>query len=198
MNQADPLADPLFLAELGRDWSKRPLLDTVWRAPLPWDRFRLEASGLLALHRHAHFEQALTLPSNALQMLGRLDPLVRVMHMAHALGLANQLDEPLFLQVHDEQPQQVFALHVDAPAGLARPIQGVIPDPYCLGSRGYLLFRQAYAAAPPPPWPQRRPVVVWRGATTGSRAITPRRLPQNPRYRLCAHTLRWPEAAIRA
>ena len=192
MNQADPLADPLFLNELAGGLSKRRCLQTVWHLPLPWDRFRIESIGLLVLQRHDCFEQALTLPADAMRMVGRLDPLVRVMQMAHVLGLPQRLSAPLHMQVHDEQPRLSAALRVDAPSGAAKPQHGVIPDPYCLGSRGYRLFRQAYTATPPPPWPQRLPLVIWRGATTGSRAITPRRLPQNPRYRLCTHSLRWP------
>lgn len=192
MHQHDPLLSPLFLAGMGRSWPKRLLLEALWQEPLPWEQFPLTDSGLLALRRQERFEQALTLPANALTMLGRLDPLVRVMQMAHTLGMASQQATPLLMQVHDEQPAQVEALRLDAPAAAARPEQGVIPDPYCLGSRGYLLFRQAYAATPPPPWAQRRSLAIWRGTTTGSRAITPRRLPQNPRYRLCRHSLRCP------
>jgi hypothetical protein len=193
MNQVDPLAEPLFLSELGNAWCKRLHLDSVWHAALPWDRFQVASVPLLALGKQRDFEEALILPSHGLQMLARLDPLVRVMWMAHGLGITQRLSSPLMMQVHDEQPQQASALRLDAPAGSARPNQGVIPDPYCLGSRGYLLFRQAMAATPPPPWRQRCPRVIWRGATTGSKAITVQRLPQNPRYRLCVNSLRWPE-----
>ena len=137
--------------------------------------------------------EAIRVPIDALAMPGRLDPLLRVAAMAACLRPWGAGRRALAMQVHDEAPSLLNALRLDAPAGAARPADGVIPDPYCLGSRGYLLFRQAMAVTPPPPWRQRRQLVIWRGATTGSKAITPRRLPQNPRYRLCAHTLRWPQ-----
>ena len=122
MNQVDPLAEPFFLSELGSRWCNRLQLDSVWHAALPWDRFQVAAAPLLALGKQRDFEEALILPSHGLQMLARLDPLVRVMWMAHGLGITQRLSSPLMMQVHDEQPQQASALRLDAPAGSARPV----------------------------------------------------------------------------
>ena len=191
LSLADPLGPQAFLAELegGACAALLAPLRAAWQqvpnlsgcAPSP-DRLLWMRTG-----------EPLRVPADALPMAGRLDPLLRLAAAAACLPPWASGRQALAIQVHDEQPREPTALRVDAPTGRARPDDGVIPDPYCLGSRGYLLFRQAYAATPPPPWRQRRPVAIWRGATTGSQAITPRRLVQNPRYRLCALSLRWPD-----
>ena len=170
--------EPAALAAMRQAWQQLPDLQAC--APSPDRLLWMRAC------------EPIRVPGDALAMAGRLDPLLRLAAMAACLRPWANGRRTLAIQVHDEQPSESAALRVDAPVGAARPDQGVIPDPYCLGSRGYLLFRQAYAAAPPQPWLQRRPMAIWRGATTGSRAITPRRLPQNLRYSLCTHSLRWP------
>jgi hypothetical protein len=137
--------------------------------------------------------EPIRVPADAMAMPGRLDPLLRVAAMAACLQPWASGRSALAVQVHDEEPADSTALRVDGPAGAARPVDGVIPDPYCLGSRGFVLFRQAMGGTPPPPWRQRHPRVIWRGATTGSKAITVQRLPHNPRYRLCVNSLRWPD-----
>lgn len=137
--------------------------------------------------------EPIRVPADAMAMPGRLDPLLRLAAMAACLQPWASGRSALAVQVDDEEPAESTALRVDGPTGVSRPVDGVIPDPYCLGSRGFVLFRQAMAATPLPPWRQRRPQVTWRGATTGSKAITLQRLPRNPRYRLCVHSLRWPE-----
>jgi hypothetical protein len=187
----DPLGPERLLAELQGCLSPGLLaqLRQVWQQ-------QPDLQACVSSHERLLWMRAgerVQVPGAALAMPGRLDPLLRLTAMAGCLPPWRTGGRALALQVHDEEPAEALALRVDAPAGAARPDQGVIPDPYCLGSRGYLLFRQAYAAMPPPPWPQRRPLAIWRGTTTGSRAITPQRLPQNPRYRLCSHSLRWPD-----
>jgi len=167
------------LARLRRAWQQVPDL----KACVP------SADRLLQMHQG----QPIRVPADALAMPGRLDPLLRLAGMAAGLQPWASGRCGLALQVHDEEPCEAAALRLDAPAGCASAQCGVIPDPYCLGSRGYLLFRRAMAAAPPPPWRQRRPVAIWRGATTGSRAITPARLAANPRVQLCEHSRRWPD-----
>ena len=191
---ADPLALPAFLPELEACSSVRSLLahcfsQSLNLASVPW----IDGPHLALRAARSSADAEVVVPRAGLAMPGRLDPLVRVMLMARELRLAQTLRRDLRCQFADEEPRDPGVLKLDAPTGRARPVDGVIPDPYCLGSRGYLLFRQAYASAPPPAWRQRRPVALWRGATTGSHAITPRRLPQNLRYRLCAHSLRWPD-----
>ena len=184
---ADPLGPEWFLREL-QDHAPDALRQAWQHAP---DLKACAASPDRLLWMRAG--DPIRVPADALAMAGRLDPLLRLAAMAACLPPWASAGRALAVQVHDEEPAHPSALRLDAPAAAARPADGVIPDPYCLGSRGYLLFRQAMAATPPPPWRQRRPLAIWRGATTGSKAITPHRLPQNPRYRLCAHTRRWPD-----
>ena len=190
---ADPLGSEQWLAELegGLASSRLPAWRASWQEVPDLAACSTTAGRLLVLSSGPAGPQ-LSLPADALAMPGRLDPLVRLARFAAQLTPWGRHGRRLAIQVHDEQPSENGALRLDAPAGAARPAEGVIPDPYCLGSRGYLLFRQAYAAAPPPPWRQRRPLAIWRGATTGTHAITPRRLEANLRYRLCRHSLRWP------
>ena len=184
---ADPLGREWFLkglqghstAALRDAWQQIPELQACAASP---DRLLWARAG-----------EPIRVPSDALAMAGRLDPLLRLAAMVACLFPWASAGRPLAVQVHDEEPHEPSALRFDAPVTAARPADGVIPDPYCLGSRGYWRFRQALAATPPLPWRQRRPLVVWRGATTGSKAITPYRLSQNPRYRLCAHSLVWPD-----
>jgi len=189
----DPLAAPAFLHELGGCSDRLASLADVWTKPLSLSSLRCYPGVVLVLERNIDGRVEVQIPGNALHMPGRLDPLVRVLQMAAQLGLPQGGSHPLLLQVHDENPRDSRSLRLDAPAGQAQPECAVIPDPYCLGSRGYLLFRRAWAASPPPPWRQRQPLAIWRGATTGSKAITPHRLNHNLRYRLCAHSLRWPQ-----
>ena len=183
----DPLGPDWFLRELqGRSsaalrqaWQQKPDLTACVASP---DR-------LLSM-RVGH---PIRVPADALAMAGRLDPLLRLAAMAACLPPWANDGRLLAMQVHDEEPLLRSALRLDAPIGASRPVNGVIPDPYCLGSRGFLHFRQAMAANPLPVWSQRRPAVIWRGATTGTKAITVQRLLRNPRFRLCDLTRRWPD-----
>ena len=193
MNLVDPLAAPFFLRELQGCGRVAEGLAAVWRDPLDLAALPRSPDRCLRLERRGVRTSVVTLPDSAMAMAARLDPLIRVLEMAGWLGLPRAPQPVLRLQAHDEEPDDPDVLRLDAPAGFASAQYGVIPDPYCLGSRGYLLFRRGLAAAPPPPWRQRRPVVIWRGATTGSRAITPARLAANPRVQLCEHSRRWPD-----
>ena len=194
---ADPLDSEHFLAELAGSIPAGLLASVLrcWQGPLDLAAYPTSGTPLIQLQPTPGRPLApqIVLPADALAMRARLDPLVRVAHLAALLAPWRSGGCCLALQVHDEEPAIKAALRLDAPAGQAQPACAVIPDPYCLGSRGYWLFRQAWAASPPPPWRQRQPLAIWRGATTGSKAITPHRLNHNLRYRLCAHSLRWPQ-----
>ena len=196
--RCDPLGSQAFLAELEGVLAPAQLarLRDCWQQPHAPAAYSASPDRLLWLRPPAGNPDPaarITLPADALAMPGRLQPLLALAHGAAQLAPWALGGLSLAVQVHDEAPTRAGVLCLDAPTAAARPDQGSIPDPYCLGSRGYLLFRRELLASPPPPWRYRRPVVIWRGATTGSHAITPRRLPQNPRYRLCAHSLRWPD-----
>ena len=184
---SDPLGSECFLRELqGQGVS---VLRQAWQEQPDLKACAASSDQLLWMRGG----EPIRVPVDALAMAGRLDPLLRLAAMAACLPPWASAGRALALQVHDEEPLQPSALRLDAPAGSARPMDGVIPDPYCLGSRGFLLFRRSMAAKPPPVWSQRRSLAIWRGATTGSKAITAHRLPRNPRYRLCALTNLWPD-----
>lgn len=197
----DPLGSPAFLAELEGVVAPQRLagLRACWQQHPDLDRQPVSADRLLWLLPQEVGEASvvdsdarISVPADARSMPGRLQPLVALARCAAQLRPWAAGGLPLAVQVHDEAPTQAGVLCFDAPAGAARPELGTIPDPYCLGSRGYLLFRRELEATPPPPWRQRRPLVIWRGATTGSHAITPRRLVSNRRFQLCAHSKRRP------
>ena len=60
----------------------------------------------------------------------------------------------------------------------------LIPDPYFVASRGYEALR-SFLLQRPVAWGARRPVALWRGATTGDPGLPPRRWRELPRIRLC-------------
>ncbi|MBM5808235.1 MAG: hypothetical protein FJ051_00185 [Cyanobacteria bacterium M_surface_9_m1_291] len=195
----DPLGSLAFLAELEGVLAPKLVarLRACWQQTPDLARHPFSADRLLWLRpqgdraEHAvNSDARISVPGDALAMPGRLQPLVALACCAAQLRPWAAGGLPLAVQVHDEAPTQAGVLCFDAPAGAARPELGTIPDPYCLGSRGYLRFRCELQATPPPPWRQRRSLVIWRGATTGSHAITPRRLAYNRRFQLCAHSQR--------
>ncbi len=65
----------------------------------------------------------------------------------------------------------------------------LIPDPVFLESHGYAELREQIAAMHSP-WPDRRPLAIWRGATTGPTEAVWRNL---PRIRLCVLGAAHPE-----
>lgn len=178
----DPFQPPLCPHRLARSW----------RQPLQLDRLpTIDAEQLRVLWQPAH-EPQIFVPKAGLRMPGRLDPLVRLarfaaeqLHPAHSSAC-------LELQLHDEQPPAP-ALRMDAPQGAATPSHGVIPDPYCLGSAGFLAFRQQLHRNALPPWKQRQPRAIWRGASTDAKQITLHNLSSSRRYRLCRASLQLPQ-----
>lgn len=127
--------------------------------------------------------------AEAQAMGGRLLPLLQVASVA-AWRLGR--DHPavqLRLQMRDEDPG-ACGIRFDAPLD---DQEALLPDPYALGSEGYRLFREQLQRQPLPPWRERLARAFWRGASTGSKAITPQRLADNRRYRLCAYSQALPQ-----
>ena len=94
------------------------------------------------------------------------------------------------VQLHDEDPEGV-AFRFDAP--LVNDQRGpLIPDPYALGSEG---FRDVREDVFPnlPPWRERLPMAIWRGASTGRGHLIQTTITTLPRYRLCQFSLERPD-----
>jgi hypothetical protein len=160
-----------------------PLVDGYWQlrtgAISPWLKVQLRGMAPPLVWADAA----------AQAMGGRLLPLLRVASVA-AWRLGGQDSEAVFsVQMRDEDPGR-GCLRFDAPV---EDPSVLLPDPYALGSEGYRLFREQLERQPLPPWRERLPRVFWRGASTGSQAITVQRLPANRRYQLCQHTRRFPQ-----
>jgi hypothetical protein len=89
----------------------------------------------------------------------------------------------LAIQLHDEDPG-VPCLRFDAP----RTADGgppLIPDPYALASAGFAGVRASFAQDPLPPWAERLPIAIWRGASTGTPQLGQENLGANRRIQLC-------------
>ena len=98
----------------------------------------------------------------------------------------------LAIQLHDEDPDTPcirFDASVDDCNDRSQPL---IPDPYCLMTGGYRSLREQMQQAPLPPWQERLPLALWRGATTGSHEIDPNNLDSNRRYQLSRLSRFWP------
>ena len=179
---ADPLVRPHWLAELAnlRDQRRAALLD-LWHGPVQVEKLLPNPEGVVAIRWTTRGEHQLSAPAEAAQMGGRLAPLVQVARMGALLLSDRSPTGQLRVQFHDEAP----ALNVDAPLEACQPRQAVIPDPYCLGSRGFLALRRQLRAQPPPPWPQRQQIALWRGATSDRKNLEPATIHTSRRYQLC-------------
>ena len=181
----DPLGPDRFLREL-QGLSCREAALACWQREQTAFASALKGpDACLQLRRCADGGvQLLRPPAFDAMALSRRQPLLQLLALAAAVGLPAR-GQPLGLQLHDEQPSDASLLHFDAPSARSAPRFGVVPDPYCLASRGFLLLRQAWRQAPLPPWTQRHDRVIWRGSSTGLPALDRHRLAQLPRYRLC-------------
>ena len=123
----------------------------------------------------------------------RLESLIRA-----GIGIATLLRQrhgngSLTIQLHDEDPS-IPCIRFDASATDCNDqSQPLIPDPYCLMTRGYKLLRERMHQAPLPPWQERLPLAFWRGATTGSHRIDLATLDSNRRYQLSRLSRSWPD-----
>ena len=94
------------------------------------------------------------------------------------------------VQLHDEDPAEL-AFRFDAP--LVNDQRGpLIPDPYALGSKGFRDVREDMVQKLPP-WRERLPMAIWRGATTGRDELNTTTITTLPRYRLCQVSLQRPD-----
>jgi len=144
------------------------------------------ADGVLIASWSGHGPLQLSEPLEARTMPERISTMTRFCAAA-ALALADAGKTPVgfAVQLHDESPLQE-GFRFDAPSG--EPDQAaspLIPDPYVLGSWGYASLRAGFAQRRLPPWHERLPRALWRGSSTGRKALTPARLHGLPRYRLC-------------
>ena len=94
------------------------------------------------------------------------------------------------VQLHDESPEEV-AFRFDAP--IEDDNKGLlIPDPYALGSDGFHSIRENVVPNLPP-WKERLPMTIWRGASTGRGDLIQTTITTLPRYRLCQISLERPD-----
>ena len=121
----------------------------------------------------------------------RLEIQLRLAHQMASLLSPRFSGQHIRLQLHDEDPG-VGCLRMDAPVGADLDSSPLIPDPYCLGTNGYAGFRKQLRTNHLPEWRDRIPIVFWRGATTGSKDITPDNLESNLRYKLSCYSLSEP------
>ena len=128
-------------------------------------------------------------PSSSSAMPGRLLPLLQVASVAAWRFQSKQAIRQFSIQLHDEAPGRHDCLRFDACAGTTEVL---IPDPYALGSNGYEQIRSQFLKRPLPPWKERLPLAFWRGASTGTPALTLKRLEDNWRYQLCSFSLEEP------
>ena len=128
-------------------------------------------------------------PKAGSTMPGRLHPLLLVASTAAWRLSGHSPHHEFGIQLHDEDPGWQNCLRFDAEAGSD---QVLLPDPYALGSHGYRRLRHELRQQPLPPWRERLPIAFWRGATTGSPALTLARLGRNRRYQLCCFSRQEP------
>ena len=146
-----------------------------------WELQPTSACSVLEVQLRGQEAPLVVVPEDTYRMGGRIEPLLQVASVA-AWRLGKQKPQLRFqIQVHDEQPQHT-CLRFDAAASDSGIL---LPDPYALGSQGYKLFRDQLSHHPLPAWKKRWPIAFWRGSSTGTKALTVSRLPQNPRYQLC-------------
>ena len=188
----DPLIPPHWLGELAGLRGHRPTsLQLLWQSPPPMESLLPNPAGVVSIRWNRRGEHQLSAPREAARMGGRLMPLLQVGRMGALVLAPARAEGELNIQFHDEAPAGP-CLRIDAPFEASRPGQAVIPDPYCLGSHGFLRLRQQLVAQPPPPWRDRRPVALWRGATTDRKELGPATIHTSKRYQLCRIGLQHP------
>ena len=139
--------------------------------------------GLRLIHVELHRDQPpmIEIPNDAKAMGKRLFPLLQVASVASWRLGAYSPRQHLTIQVHDEDPGS-SSLRYDT---AINDTSLLLPDPYALGSQGYLMIRQYLLHKPLPKWNLRKSVAFWRGSSTGSKDITVRSMSKNRRISLC-------------
>lgn len=181
----DPLDRAGWLKELaGLSSPTVNSIRNLWDQPLPVVEFSRHTGGLIHLHWNRRGIEFIHAPEEALQMGGRLAPLIYVSKLGVILLSRAKENGDLYVQFHDEEPSK-HCLHIDAPLNACKPADGVIPDPYCLGSRGFLQLRRQMGDHPLPPWRNRQTQAIWRGATTDAKQLRVTTIESSRRYQLC-------------
>ena len=126
------------------------------------------------------------LPAGSSALRGRLAPLLLVASTAAWRLSTIQTTQRFGIQLHDENPEIGNCLQFDAEVSSKNVL---LPDPYALGSHGYQQLRDQFSSQALPPWRERLPIAFWRGASTGTQALTLKRISKNLRYKLCQFSL---------
>ena len=149
-----------------------------------WELRTCEASTCLKVELRGSSPPIVWADTHVQAMPGRLLPLLHVASVAAWKFSSYPSGSFFYIQFHDENPGYP-CLRFDAPID---DFSSLLPDPYILGSHGYQAIRDKLVKTPLPSWDLRIPRFFWRGSTTGNKAITIQRLPQNLRYQLCVFT----------
>ena len=117
------------------------------------------------------------------QRLSCLQPFLDL--AAHEFTRLGHPEARFRVQLHDEAPHE-NCFRFDGPLDPATRLGGAfIPDPYALGSQGFLALRQQFSESPLPRWQERLNMAIWRGSSTGTEGLTLQNLAANHRYQLC-------------
>ena len=89
------------------------------------------------------------------------------------------------IQLHDEKPSKPSFL-IDAEANQDWKEIPMIPDFYCMDSRGYETMRAKFKELPT--WNERLSKTIWRGSSTGAEGLDEQNIQKLRRYQLCQFT----------
>lgn len=148
-----------------------------------WELQGSPKSSLIKVRLRGSNKPIIQVPTEATEVgiQDRLRPLLDVASVAAwQLGPTNPRLS-FAIQYRDEQPLE-RCLSFDADA---RTTQSLLPDPYALGSHGYLMLRNHWKRHPLPIWRERLSRAFWRGSSTGFDNLTMQQLSRNLRYKLC-------------
>lgn len=161
--------------------------------PLRRDYWELQGSpksSLIKVRLRGTEQPIIQAPAQAIKipMQGRLRPLLDVASIAAwQLGPTNP-NISFAIQYLDEQPEEQ-CLSFDA---AANSLKTLLPDPYALGSHGYLMLRNHWKRYPLPAWHERVSRAFWRGSSTGTKFLDIHQLSSNLRYKLCRFSINNP------
>ncbi len=172
--------------------SSHPLVSSETWPPPTSEYWKVigSSAGLRTINIQLRGQEAplLRIPKDALQMGKRLNPLLQIASITSWRMGVKKPNLQFSLQIHDEDPG-AKTLRFDAALNDSTVL---LPDPYALGSHGYYLIRESIQHTPLPAWRERIPIAFWRGSSTGSKAITVKRISNNLRIRLCDLSRQYP------
>ena len=138
---------------------------------------------------HGHERPLIKIPSDSKVNWKRIFPILQVASVASWRLGACSPRQHLTIQLHDEDPGR-HSLRYDA---AINDTSVLLPDPYALGSQGYLKIRKTLSQQPLPVWNERKSQAFWRGSSTSSKAITIHRMHKNRRINLCRLSRKMPK-----